>query len=136
MHCATEALEARLAEVLMWALFPCDLGDGIEVVHEVEQIEIEMDCDVEDDPAYSAPYERIELVFASNWVATLAMPDGSAFEPLPSTDTLPFAPFEPSQLMTETTPYPRCSADTVPFVRAPVTAVMGTGDRRTRGRRR
>ena len=71
----------------MAALAPCDLGDGIEVVHDVEALEIEMDCDVEvavvqvDEAAatlqlarieleevgthqfvrFSAPYERIEL---------------------------------------------------------------------------
>lgn len=56
----------------MGALSPCDLGDGIEVVHDVETIEIEMDCDLADPPIaddagthqfvrYSAPYERIEI---------------------------------------------------------------------------
>ncbi len=72
----------------MSALAPCDLGDGIEVVHEVEVIEVEMECSVEDDAPldeelgattrfardlladelgthqfvrYSAPYERIEI---------------------------------------------------------------------------
>lgn len=54
------ALDSRIAEALMFALAPCDLGDGIEVIHDVEAIEIEMDCDLDDD-AYSAPYETIEL---------------------------------------------------------------------------
>ena len=78
-------LEARLLEVLMGELAPCDLGKGIEVVHDVEAVEIEMDCDVEDEASddiactmkfarepsdelgthqfarFSAPYERIEL---------------------------------------------------------------------------
>jgi hypothetical protein len=82
-------LETRLLELLMAELAPCDLGKGIEVVHDVEAVEIEMDCDIEvddevaDDVActmrfarqpnagddlgthqyvrYSAPYERIEL---------------------------------------------------------------------------
>src|SRR5512135_1842799 len=57
MHVRTEsALETRLAEALMSALYPCDLGDGIEVLHDVEeQIEIEMDCDLGDDAWDSAP---------------------------------------------------------------------------------
>ena len=67
-------------------LAPCDLGGDIEVVHDVEAVEIEMEVDLEDDePArwfdeefastmqfardagthqfvrHSAPYERIEL---------------------------------------------------------------------------
>ena len=75
----------------MAELSPCDLGGGIEVVHDVEAVEIEMECDVDDEPSfaadvedlastirfarqssdelgthqyvrYSAPYERIELV--------------------------------------------------------------------------
>lgn len=78
-----------LAEVLMADLAHCDLGDGIEVVHDVEAVEVEMDCDVAMDaidedaddtirfahPEFdldpdagthqyarmSAPYERIEL---------------------------------------------------------------------------
>ena len=68
----TTALESRIAEVLMGALSPCDLGDSIEVVHDVETIEIEMDCDLADPPVadddgtshfvrFSAPYERIEI---------------------------------------------------------------------------
>jgi hypothetical protein len=85
-------LQTRLAELLMAQLAPCDLGDGIEVVHDVEAVEIEMDCDVDDDDPedvantirfardalgsdelgthqcvrYSAPYERIELVVDAN----------------------------------------------------------------------
>lgn len=70
-------LEARLTEVLMGALAPCDLGDGIEVVHDVEAVEIEMDCDLDGDPPaddietsmfvrHSAPYERIELQLDAN----------------------------------------------------------------------
>ena len=83
-------LEARLAEVLMSALAPCDLGDGIEVVHDVEAIEVEMECALDDEAPvdladaaidlgnttkftraeevgthvfvrHSAPYERIEI---------------------------------------------------------------------------
>jgi hypothetical protein len=68
----TASLESRIAEVLMGALSPCDLGDSIEVVHDVETIEIEMDCDLADPPVaedvgtqqfvrFSAPYERIEI---------------------------------------------------------------------------
>ena len=80
-----ESLEARIAEVLMSALAPCDLGDGIEVVHEVEKLEVELECTIDDDPPaladdtqvdivlvdedlgthqfvrFSAPYERIEV---------------------------------------------------------------------------
>lgn len=51
-------LENRLAEVAMAALAPCDLGDGIEVVHDVEKLEIEMDCDL----AEVAPIARIAQV--------------------------------------------------------------------------
>jgi hypothetical protein len=42
-------LEARLAEVLMAALAPCDLGGDIEVVHDVESVEIEMDCALDEE---------------------------------------------------------------------------------------
>ncbi|HSD89254.1 MAG TPA: hypothetical protein VLB44_17115 [Kofleriaceae bacterium] len=51
MHVAARRslLDARLTEVLMSALCPCDLGDGIEVVHDVEAVEIEMECDVGED---------------------------------------------------------------------------------------
>lgn len=71
-------LELLLADLLMRDAFPCDLGDGIEVIHEVETLEIEMDCDLDDEPhrwfdeafassithpfvRESAPYERIEI---------------------------------------------------------------------------
>jgi hypothetical protein len=91
MMAAGSRLEARLAELLMTQLDPCDLGDGIEVVHDTEALEIEMECDLADPappppapPApeelatttqftriddagthqfvrFSAPYERIEI---------------------------------------------------------------------------
>lgn len=116
------ALESRLAEVLMSALFPCDLGDGIEVVHDVEVIEIEMDCDLEHDPEYSAPYEKIEILLEAS--ATIPIleewreaPIVNVFERSPVCDTLPFAPFEPTALGTETVPYPRIDPETLPFVR-------------------
>ena len=78
-------LETRLAELLLSQLDPCDLGDAIEVVHDVEHVEIEMECDLADPPPppieelvtaqftrvdevgthqfvrFSAPYERIEI---------------------------------------------------------------------------
>lgn len=42
-------LANHLAELLMKNLAPCDLGDGVEVVHDVEDaVEIEMDCDLDD----------------------------------------------------------------------------------------
>jgi hypothetical protein len=96
MATAPSPLETRLAELLMAQLSPCDLGDGIEVVHDVEAVEIEMECDVDDAPVveidpgledlantikfarqvddgsthqyvrYSAPYDRIELVADGN----------------------------------------------------------------------
>lgn len=44
-----DCLEARIAEVLMSALSPCDLGDGIEVVHETETLEVEMECSFDDE---------------------------------------------------------------------------------------
>jgi hypothetical protein len=80
-----QGLESRLAEVLMSALSPCDLGDGIEVVHDTETLEVEMECSVDEETAvddelgthqfvrvdeelgthqfvrFSAPYERIEV---------------------------------------------------------------------------
>ena len=66
-----DCLELRLAEVLMSALSPCDLGDGIVVVHDVETLEVELECsfdEVVDDEQgtqqfvrFSAPYERIEV---------------------------------------------------------------------------
>jgi hypothetical protein len=104
------ALEARLAEALMFALFPCDLGDGIEVVHDVEQIEIELDCDLDDDAWYSTPYETIEIRFEPAAVApvfeTVDVRELAAIERSPVWDTLPFAPIEPSDLH-HTIPYPR-----------------------------
>jgi hypothetical protein len=131
------ALEARLAEAWMSALFPCDLGDGIEVIHDVEQIEIEMDCDLDDDAWYSTPYEKIELqlepavvtafadVISRERVAALGVLSVYAFERSAVWDTLPFAPYEPSdapgdsRAAIETVPYPRSEGDTTPFVRHP-----------------
>jgi len=140
------ALETRLAEVLMSALFPCDLGDGIEVLHDVEMIEIEMDCDLAEDAWESAPYEKIEIQFeptavappfedlsARERIAGLHLRSLSAFERSAVWDTLPFAPFEPADVRdvrdvrdesafalgtsTETVPYPLSDVDTVPFSR-------------------
>jgi hypothetical protein len=72
----TTALESRIAEVMMSALMPCDLGDGVEVVHEVETLEIELDCRMDDEAdelastasfeRLSAPYERIEIQLDAN----------------------------------------------------------------------
>lgn len=50
-------LEARLAEAVLRDLFPCDLGDTIEVVHDVEVLEIELECEVEPSEAY----DKLEL---------------------------------------------------------------------------
>jgi hypothetical protein len=131
-------LETRLAEALMHALFPCDLGDGIEVVHDVEQIEIEMDCDLDDDAWFSAPYEKIEIIVepiavfqafedvSSERVPSIGLLNMNAVERSPVWDTLPFAPIDPIEVpavvrapATETVPYPRCDdVDTVPFVKA------------------
>ena len=42
-------LQTRIAELELSVLFPCDLGEGIEVVHDVEEaIEVELDCSVDD----------------------------------------------------------------------------------------
>ena len=108
MHLPTESvLESCLAEVVMRALFPVDLGDGIEVVHELETLEIEMDCEIDDDAAYSDAYERLELEHEpaagivpapGEWMfhAHLASPDVRIdLERSPIWDTLPFAPYEP-----------------------------------------
>jgi len=46
---ASSRLESRLAELLLAQLDPCDLGDGIEVVHDVESLEVELECDLGDD---------------------------------------------------------------------------------------
>lgn len=41
-------------------LIQCDLGDGIEVIHDVEAIEVEMDCDLGDDlPAFTEYTESL-----------------------------------------------------------------------------
>ena len=115
MHLRTEsALENRLIEALLRDLFPCDLGDGVEVVHDVEMVEIEMDCELGDD--YSTPYERIEIHFAP----TSALPFAevsrervpilgalNAFERSPVLDTLPFAPFDPSDVREDAVPIAR-----------------------------
>jgi hypothetical protein len=55
------ALEDRIAELAMAALAPCDLGDGIEVVHDVEKLEIEMDCDIADAPSVEALASTMQL---------------------------------------------------------------------------
>jgi hypothetical protein len=93
-------LEARLAAVSLGNLDPCDLGDGIDVIHDVEMIEVEMECDLE-----SAPYERIEVhsgvaplddtkpsAYVAAYVASL---DLGAYVRSPIMDTLPFALEEP-----------------------------------------
>ena len=46
---ALSRLESRLDELLMAQLDPCDLGDGIEVIHDVELLEVELECDLGDD---------------------------------------------------------------------------------------
>ncbi len=45
---STIGLQTRIAELELSVLFPCDLGDGIEVVHDVEAIEVELDCSLDD----------------------------------------------------------------------------------------
>lgn len=45
----------------MTHLDPCDLGDGIEVVHDVEALEVEMECDLADPPPPPAPPPLEEL---------------------------------------------------------------------------
>jgi hypothetical protein len=123
MHARFEnPLETRLAEVLIGALFPCDLGDGIEVLHDVEMIEIEMECDLGEDAWDSTPYEKIELVFEA---VVMPFEDLSKREPVmldlgsyernAASDTVPFETFEPSMpfvrivesVLNETVPYPR-----------------------------
>lgn len=58
---ATCTLENRLAELMMAQLAPCDLGDGIEVVHDVEDIEIELECDLGDAAQDDAADRTLEL---------------------------------------------------------------------------
>ena len=90
------AVETRLVSALLNALFPCDLGDGIEVVHDVEVIEIELECDLDDHGAWeSAPYEKIEILFDA-----LDAPVTDA------ADTLPFE-LVFDTFAVETVPYPR-----------------------------
>ncbi|HEX5064431.1 MAG TPA: hypothetical protein VFV99_33880 [Kofleriaceae bacterium] len=66
---ARPTLATRLAELVMTQLDPCDLGDGIEVVHDVEALEIEMECDVNDPapvepmPVEAAPVDDIASTF-------------------------------------------------------------------------
>ena len=117
-----QLLENRLAEVLMGALFPCDLGDGIEVIHDVEMIELEMECDLGEDAWDSTPYEKIELIFEAVMMPVddlsarerVAL-DLEAYERSAINDTVPFETFEPSlpfvriveSVLNETVPYPR-----------------------------
>ncbi|HTR56464.1 MAG TPA: hypothetical protein VMJ10_37580, partial [Kofleriaceae bacterium] len=97
MHLPTEsALETRLAELSMRDLFPCDLGDGIEVLHDVELVEITDDVD------YSAPYVSIEIEHPPPPAAVAALDERAIVELGPNPfvrspvwDTLPFSPFEP-----------------------------------------
>src|SRR6266699_3659882 len=93
------ALESRLSEVLMRDLVPCDLGGGVGVVHDVEMVEVEMECDLDD----SAPYEWIELrhELEPMPLEEVTLPERApmvalnlnAFVRSPMVDTLPFAPF-------------------------------------------
>ncbi len=87
------AVETRLVSALLSALFPCDLDEGLEVVHDVEMIEVELECDLGDDSEDSSPYERIELVFEAADAADAA-------------DTLPFVLLVDT-VVRETVPYPR-----------------------------
>lgn len=48
-------LKTRLAELLMDQLAPCDLGHGIEVIHDVDSLEVEMECDLSDDTPVEDP---------------------------------------------------------------------------------
>jgi hypothetical protein len=66
---APQVLANRLAELLMSQLLPCDLGDGIEVVHDVEAIEVEMDCDLAD------PSEQFARVEPAEPTEPLAAPE-------------------------------------------------------------
>jgi len=126
------ALEIHLAELSMRDFFPCDLGDGIEVIHDVELVEIEMDC-ADDD---SAPYESIEIDYLpepivhaveERAVVELGL---NGFVRSPVWDTLPFSPFEPSAVLAkgtgpvacvddpdavQTMPFARVLAETVPY---------------------
>jgi hypothetical protein len=77
----TAHLEVRLAELVMHQLAPCDLGDGIEVVHDVERLEIEMECDLGDD----APVDDACLREASDPDKTLEL-DREAIEALVEND--------------------------------------------------
>jgi len=127
------ALEIRLAELPMRDFFPCDLGDDIEVIHDVELVEIEMDCD-DLDLDFSAPYESIEIehppaVIAAAVEERAVLDVGpNAFVRSPIWDTMPFSPFEPSAVLAKGTGPVAClpdldAAQTVPFVRAAVETV-------------
>jgi hypothetical protein len=89
---ASAALENRLAELLMSVLAPCDLGDGIEVVHDVEVVEIEMECALDDPPE-----------------AAGAEPDAA--------DTLPEHPVFDELMLLATTQFIREDIGTQQFVR-------------------
>ncbi len=121
-------LEARLTDALMSALFPCDLGDGIEVLHDVEDIEIELECDLGDDAWDSTPYEKIEIHFESVAVpfedltarerVVLHELNLGGIERAGISDTLPFAPFDDLDVSVPfVTVVETVLAETVPYAR-------------------
>jgi len=128
MHLRTQsALEIQIAELSLRDLFPCDLGDGIEVIHDVELVEIELDCDT-DVADFSAPYESIEIDHdhapepVTRVIEDHAVLEPSGFVRSPVWDTLPFSPFEPSAVLAKGTGPVACvddadAAQTMPFVR-------------------
>lgn len=105
MHLQTEfALQDRLIEAVMRAAFPCDLGDGIEVVHDVEALEIEMECDLEEAGAYSEAYERIEIAPEPNlWLASAEDLATARFTRVLDSSLV-------RDTLAETVPYPRIEA--------------------------
>ena len=84
-------LEIRLAEVLLATLDPCDLGDGIEVVHDVEDdLEVEMDCDLEDDGRDAAGAVQFMFAAQPDFMPLAADADlPPALPPIPTPPALP-----------------------------------------------
>ena len=66
MTTATARLETRLSELVMSALDPCDLGDGIEVLHDVEAVDVEMECSIDDTEVVERSHEDTPTVETEN----------------------------------------------------------------------
>ncbi len=120
---STSTLALQLAELMMRDLVPCDLGDGIEVVHDVEAVEIEMECSVDDappvEPAVDADLEATLEGVLELWLGPTDPVDDTervAREPFPDdAGTYQFvrhsAPYERIEIQLDANAYVRATIE-------------------------